>query len=260
MKRKTNIGNAAKNSESKASNKECYTAEKLFGKEITHEEIMKMIGADPVMKNQYDRLTPKIQKQVTDFLEGKSSLPVLYDNFFQRLFDPYVHRDRVEKLISALIGQKAKIKDILPREGFRVSEKGSLVIFDIVVELENGSFVNAEMQKIGYLFPSQRTSCYAADIIMRQYNKKKAEKKKDFTYSDICPVYIFILMENSPAEFKTSAEHIHRRQTFYSSGIELDETARITYVTLDSFKLQAENIDNDLDMWLTFLRGTILTA
>ena len=229
-----------------------YSAEELLGKSRTHDEVIKLIDSDPIMKEQFDRLKPEMKEQVTGFLEGKRSLPILYDNFFLRIFDPYIHRDRIESLISALIGQKVKIQDILPREGFRVSEKGSFVIFDIIVELENGSFVNVEVQKIGYMFPSQRTSCYASDIIMRQYNKKKAEKKDEFTYRDICPVYIFVLMERSPEEFKKSTEHIHRRKTFYSSGIELEETARITYVTLDSFNIPTQNIDNELDKWLAF--------
>ena len=39
----------------------------------------------------------------------------------------------------------------------------------------------------------------------------------------------------------------------YSSGIELTETARITYITLDSFRENAQNISNELEAWLSFL-------
>ncbi len=40
---------------------------------------------------------------------------------------------------------------------------------DIVVELEDGSIANVEAQKIGYAFPGQRSACYSADLLLRQY-------------------------------------------------------------------------------------------
>ena len=49
---------------------------------------------------------------------------------------------------------------------------------DIVVELEDGSIANVEMQKIGYLFPGQRCACYSADLLLRQYKMVRGEKKK----------------------------------------------------------------------------------
>jgi len=115
------------------------------------------------------------------------------------------------------------------------------------------------MQKTGYLFPSQRSSCYAADIVMRQYNKKKNDLGERFTYRDISPVYLFVLMEKSPESFKDASDYITRREVSYSSGISLPETVNITYITLDKFngrndnKMDGERIDDELDNWLTFL-------
>jgi hypothetical protein len=68
----------------------------------------------------------------------------------------------------------------MPREGELMYEKGSLVIMDILVRLEDQSLVDVEMQKIGYCFPSQRSTCYASDLIMRQYNALRAEYGKKF--------------------------------------------------------------------------------
>ena len=220
---------------------------------------MSIIISDPQMKAQYDRLKPEMKEQVVGFLEGSRSLCILYDNFFRKIFDPYIHEERVEKLLSALLGQNVRIKDVLSRDGFEIIEGGSLVIMDIVVELENGSIVNVEMQKIGYMFPSQRSSCYAADIIMRQYNKKKKDRGDKFTYRDICPVYLFIIMERSPDSFKDADSYITKREVSYSSGITLPETANITYITLDKFNEKKDNKSDynkknkELDTWLTFL-------
>ncbi|MBQ9606342.1 MAG: PD-(D/E)XK nuclease family transposase, partial [Lachnospiraceae bacterium] len=113
-----------------------------------------------------------------------------------------------------------------------------------------------EIQKIGYRFPSQRSSCYVSDMIMRQYSRRKSETKdkgREFDYSTITPVNLFVLMEKSPSDFRSSKAYIHRRKTSYDSGIRLPETANITYITLDSFKETVENISSDLEAWLTFL-------
>ncbi len=234
-------------------------SEEILGKVRSHEEVMDIIMGDPGMKDQYERLKPEMKEQVVGFLEGTRSLCILYDNFFRKIFDPYVHRERIERLISALFGQRVKIRDVLPREGFEIIDEGSLVIMDILVELESGSIVNVEMQKVGYLFPSQRSSCYAADIVMRQYNKKKNDLGNRFTYKDISPVYLFVLMEKSPESFKNASSYITRREVSYSSGINLPETVNITYITLDKFndridnKIEVESTDDELYTWLTFL-------
>ena len=110
------------------------------------------------------------------------------------------------------------------------------------------------MQKIGYRFPAQRTNCYAADIIMRQYNRVKALKGKSFTYKDIQKTHLFIIMEQSSSEFLTVPEaFIHHRNISYSSGVRLPETADITYISLDTFRSSVQNIDTEITAWLTFL-------
>lgn len=36
---------------------------------------------------------------------------------------------------------------------------------DIVVELEDGSIADVEVQKVGYAFPGERMACYSADML-----------------------------------------------------------------------------------------------
>ena len=225
----------------------------VFGKPRTHEEVLSDIKRNRDTYEKYLELTDGMKEELEGFLAGERSLNILYDNFFRKIFNPDEHRERVGRLISALIGQKVKIKAVLSREGSQITDKGSFVIMDIIVELEDGSFVDVEMQKMGYMFPSQRSSCYVSDMIMRQYNRRKEEYKDKFSYKGITPVYLFVLMEKSSEEFAGTKEYIHKREVSYSSGIELTETARITYITLDSFRENAQNISNELEAWLSFL-------
>ena len=127
------------------------------------------------------------------------------------------------------------------------------VIMDIIVELCDGSTVDVEMQKVGYHFPGQRSDCYTADMIMRQYNRVRSERNEEFSYKDLKPVHLFILMEKSPKEFHEFPDkYIHKRNISYSSGLELPSLSHITYISLDTFNSMVQNISTELDAWLTF--------
>ena len=233
-----------------------YRAEDIFGTGLSEEEAVRRIRSDRKTYEKYQSFPESFRKEVLEFYEGIKGAPLLYDVFFRKIFDPAEHPDRVERFISALLGQEVRIKEVLTREGSQLADRGSLVIMDIIVELEDGSYVDVEMQKEGYLFPSQRSSCYTADMIMRQYNRKKAQKEKDgkaFSYKDITTVYLFVLMEKHSKEFRGSKKYIHKREVSYSSGVKLSEIAQITYITLDTFDKTSDNNDDELSAWLTLL-------
>ena len=64
----------------------------------------------------------------------------------------------------------------------RIAAEGSLLITDIVVEFEDGALADIEIQKIGYAFPGERSACYSADLLLRQYKRvreKQRGKSKD---------------------------------------------------------------------------------
>ena len=125
---------------------------------------------------------------------------------------------------------------------------------DINIELTDGSITDIEMQKIGYLFPGERSSCYIADFIMRQYNRIKSEKGKRFTYRDMKPVYLIVLMEQSSTAFKAVSPHfMHREQISYDSNANVTSLSNILYVSLDTFHEVSQNINTKLQAWLTFL-------
>ncbi|MEE1038706.1 MAG: PD-(D/E)XK nuclease family transposase, partial [Eubacterium sp.] len=181
-------------------------------------------------------------------------LKISYDVFFQKIFSYYEHKERLESLLSALLNTDVKIKNIMPREGIRLAEEGSFTIMDIVAELSDKSIINVEMQNHGYYFPGERSCCYEADLIMRQYNRMKHELKENFTYNSMPPVYLLILMEHSSKEFKEAAPYyIHNKCQYFDSGVKSRFLAHTTYFSLDTFHTVVHNIDNRRDAWLTFL-------
>lgn len=150
--------------------------------------------------------------------------------------------------------QEVTIQEVLTKEGIQLAEAGTLVVMDIVVKLSDGSIVDVEMQKHGYLFTGERSSCYLSDMIMRQYNRVKAKEKGNFKFSQMKPVYLIIIMENSTREFKeVFPEFIHRLKYTMDTGVKLELLTNLTYISLDTFHEVSQNIDSNIEAWLTFL-------
>ena len=93
-----------------------------------------------------------------------------------------------------------------------------------------------------------------SDLIMRQYNRIRKEKMHKFHYRDMKPVYLIVLMEKSSKEFRQTAPfYIYRYQTIYDSGAEITSLPHTLYISLDTFHEVVQDINTELDAWLTFL-------
>lgn len=143
-----------------------------------------------------------------------------------------------------------------------MTENASFIVMDILVQLDDSSFANIEIQKIGYNFPLARADCYVADIIMRQYVNIKATLGKKFSFNDLHKVYSIIVMEKSPKEFHTvQGKYVHRRKPSFDTGIFQQNSGlhEDIFICLDSFHSIVHNVtkdSTDWDAWLTFLSAT----
>jgi hypothetical protein len=149
-----------------------------------------------------------------------------------------------------------EVVDILPLEDY-TTDADSLLIMDILVRLKDGSLANVEVQKIPYTFPAERMSCYSADLLLRQYNRLKAQKKKSFKYSDLKKVYTIIFYETSPASFKEKyleGKYIHHGKTTFDTGLSLDLLQEYFLISLDVFRKNVyPRIKNEQTGWISLL-------
>ena len=230
------------------------TLKDILGAPIEREEALDRIKSSKVAYEMFTEFSEKDQEDILGFIQGVKGLPILYDGFYKYIFDPERHPERLENFLSELFGQSVSIEQVLAKEGNKLSEESSLVVLDIIVRLSDGSIVDVEMEKHGYLFTGERSSCYMADMIMRQYNRVKALEQKEFKFSHMKPVYLIVLMEKSTKEFKAVAPtYIHRFEKSFDSGVELNLLSNLTYISLDTFRKVGENISNKMIAWLTFL-------
>ena len=226
----------------------------IIGEQKSRDEALAILKTNKWAYKEFTMFKQEYQEDILAFIQGNKGLPILYDGFFKYVFDPERHPERLEDFLSEVLGQKVKIEEVLAREGNKLAEEGTLVVMDIIVRLSDGTIVDVEMQKIGYAFTGERSSCYLSDMIMRQYNRVKAQEQKDFKFSHMKPVYLVVLLEKSTSEFAAVAPaFIHRLQKIFDSGVKLNILSNLIYISLDTFREVRENTSNKLVAWLTFL-------
>ncbi len=219
-------------------------------------EILKEIRSKQQLSDLFDSWRIEQQEDFLDFCSGARGVKMLYDGFFKEILSPEYTPERLNDFLSCLLGMKVNILHILPNDSTRLGDEHSLVIMDIVVQLEDGSIVNIEMQKIGYKFPGERSSCYSADLLLRQYRRVRDVEKKFFSYHDIKPVYTIVLFDESPQEFKEFPDnYMHFFEHHSDTGLNLNLLQRYLFIPLDIFKKLMHNklIKTKRDAWLLFL-------
>ena len=227
----------------------------------TKDECLMELKKNPSVYRTYLNWPDKWKSRFLEFMEGKKSLPLTYDPFFKKLFNPDVYPERLSRLISSIIGTNVTVKCILSNEDSMLPST-SLLLMDIIVQLEDGSIANVEIQKIPYTFPGGRMSCYSADLLLRQYTRVKGEKGSTFTYQDLKTVYTIVMFENSPNECKTAdlADiYLHHGKTTFDTGINLRLLQEYYVVALDVFRKSKYSKDiNELNAWLSLLTATTM--
>lgn len=178
-----------------------------------------------------------------DFLKGKKSLPLLYDPFFKKIFNPTERRDRLSELVSCLLGQKVTVLEVFPNEDSQFL--GVMIIMDMVVLMADGSIANIEIQKISYDFPAERISCYSADLVLRQYKMITGKSDNSIngsskpSYKDMRKVHTIILFEDSNKSLISEVDkalYFHVGKTKFNTGIKIELLQDFVLVSLDTFK------------------------
>ena len=220
------------------------------------EELLEIIHRNKELKKTFYGWKEERQREFLDFCTGVRGVKPLYDSFFKEVMNPEYAPERLEQLLSILLNRKVKIQQILTNDSTRIAEESALLVTDIIVELEDGTIANVEVQKVGYHFPGQRSACYSADMLLRQYKRVRNQQKDKFSYYQIKSVFLIVLYESSPKELKAFPQrYIHRSKQIFDSGLQLEMLQEYVMISLDIFHMtmQNKNIETKLEAWLTFL-------
>ncbi len=224
----------------------------------TRNKILSEIQNRPKLFSLFQSWTTTQQDEFLDFMTGAKGVKMLYDPFFKEIMNPEYTPERINRFLSLLLGENVRVVKVLPNDSTRLADEASLLITDIIVEMEDGSIANVECQKIGYHFPGQRSVCYSADLLLRQYKRIRSEHsklQKKFSYREIKRVYTIILFQHSTPEFHAYSEnYIHHIKYKSDTGLTLEMLQEFVFIPLDIFLIHLHNrgIRSELDAWLTF--------
>lgn len=237
------------------------TGEKMV---LTTEQVEKRLKQFPDTYAAYLKMKEDWKTGFLEFCQGRRTMPLLYDSFFKRMFHPDIHSDRLSDLLSDLLGRRVRVKAVLPNEDC-ITNGDSLIIMDIVVELEDGSLADVEVQKIPYDFTGERLSCYTADMLLRQYNRVKGRLGNKFSYKDVKKVYAIVIYEKSTMEFHDIPDcWLHHGKVEFNTGLQVTLLDEYWLVALDVFKenLYTKGVENNRQNgWLTlFVSSTAAEA
>ena len=63
--------------------------------------------------------------------------------------NPEYAPQRLNDFLSLILNKTVRVMKVLPNDSSRLTDESSLLIMDIVVEFEDGSIGNIEVQKLG---------------------------------------------------------------------------------------------------------------
>ena len=221
-------------------------------------EVLKEIGSSMALSTLFDSWEQERQEEFLDFCTGVKGVKVLYDSFFKEIMNPEYSPGRLNRFLSLLLGKRVTIKQVIPNDSTRIAAEGSLLVTDIVVEFEDGGLADIEIQKIGYAFPGERSACYSADLLLRQYKRvreKQRGQKGKFSYKNIKNVYTIVIFEKSPMEIRMlENRYIHKSFWGFDTGLKMNLLQNFIFIALDIFRKNMENktVENELDAWLMF--------
>lgn len=167
----------------------------------TREEILRDIQQNINLTERFYSWKEEQREEFMDFCTGVKGVKMLYDAFFKEIMNPETVPERLEDFLEVLLQRKVKIIEVLPGDSTRLADEQSLLIMDILVRFDDGSYCNVEVQKIGYAFPGERCACYSSDLLLRQYKNARSTRKEKFSYKDIKSVYTIVLIDKSTGDF-----------------------------------------------------------
>ena len=208
----------------------------------TREEILRDIQQNINLTERFYSWKEEQREEFMDFCTGVKGVKMLYDAFFKEIMNPETVPERLEDFLEVLLQRKVKIIEVLPGDSTRLADEQSLLIMDILVRFDDGSYCNVEVQKIGYAFPGERCACYSSDLLLRQYKNARSTRKEKFSYKDIKSVYTIVLIDKSTGDFhKYKDRYCHIFQQRSDTGLELNLLQKYVFLPLDIFR---ENMHN----------------
>ena len=179
-------------------------------------------------------------------LEINPALKMKSDIMFKAFFNRKENEGFLEEFLESILERKIKVKTVghdLRLEQLAKAQKFG--ILDLGVELENGEFINIEIQLRNYKNIEKRTLFYASKKVTEQL-----DTGDDFR--NLKPIIVIAILDYSfidLPEYITETVRVSAKHREY----EINNDVKYYYIELNKFRKQNPDMTDTLSQWLSFL-------
>ena len=179
-------------------------------------------------------------------LKINPELKMKSDIMFKAFFTRKENEEFLKEFLESVLGEKIKIKKVLHDVRLeQLAKNEKFGILDLGVELENGEFINVEIQIKNYNNIEKRTTFYASKKITEQLGAgEEFIKLKTIVIIAILDYSFIDLPEYITETVRVSAKH---------REYEINNDVKYYYIELNKFRKQNPDMTDTLSQWLSFL-------
>ena len=170
---------------------------------------------------------------------------------FKKIFGQEYNKDLLIDFLNSILSLKSPIVDVTygSQEKLPPTVEDRKSIVDIYCESQDGEKFVVEMQKTKQLFFKDRSLLYASFPIVQQARKGKWNYK-------LSAVYVVAVLDFEFGDEKHSDQYIHdvKLVDVVSNTLFYDKL-RLLYIEIPRFKKKLEELKNNTDKWLYFLKN-----
>lgn len=91
----------------------------------TDEELMSEIKKSSALSREFYSWEEEARKEFIDFCTGAKGVKMMYDFVSKEILNPETVPERVDELLSLLLGQEVHVRDVLPNDGTRIADESA---------------------------------------------------------------------------------------------------------------------------------------
>ena len=196
------------------------------------------------------KITQKLYNERSDRMSFKveinPELKMKSDIMFKAFYGRKENEEFLQDFLEAVLGEKLKIKKVMHDVRLeQLARKQKFVILDLGVELENGGFINVEIQLKNNKNIEKRTTYYASKKVTEQLGSGE-------DYRQLKPIIIIAILDYSFTElpeYVTETVRVAKEHREY----EINNDVKYYYIELEKFRKQNPDMTKQINHWLLFL-------
>ena len=187
-------------------------------------------------------------------IEINPELKMKSDIMFKAFYGRKENEEFLQDFLEAVLEEKIKIKKVMHDVRLeQLAKEQKFGILDLGVELEDGEFINVEIQIKNYKNIEKRTTFYVCKKLIEQLGPGE-------DYKQLKPTIIIAILDYSfikLPEYITETVRVVKEHREY----EINNDVKYYYIELEKFRKENPDMTRTINHWLSFLdmeRGELL--